>query len=199
MIECLYDCFKHWSDGGSVYILSDLHFNDADCKIMDKTWIDPEEHLAMINKRVFKNDTLVLLGDLGDPEYVKRIRGRKILITGNHDIPHLYKDIVEEIYEGPLFIAEKILLSHEPIVGLPFCVNIHGHDHAGKHRYIDAAGAKHINVASNVCRWMPINLKEEIKNGLMSKVPTIHRITIDHATKNSVKKKNKMCSKKGSL
>jgi len=188
MIDSLYSCFQRWSDKGSVYILSDPHFNDSDCKLMDRSWIDPETHLAMLNKRVFKNDTLVLLGDLGDPDCVKRIRGRKILLAGNHDILANYRDMMEEIYEGPLFIAEKILLSHEPVNGLPFCVNIHGHDHAGQHRYFDAQGCKHINVASNVCGWMPINLKEEIKNGLISKVPTIHRLTIDHATKNSIRR-----------
>ena len=27
MIPTLYEPFRHWSDGGSVYILSDLHFD----------------------------------------------------------------------------------------------------------------------------------------------------------------------------
>ena len=35
MLPTLYELFKHWSDGSSVYILSDLHFDDADCKFMD--------------------------------------------------------------------------------------------------------------------------------------------------------------------
>ena len=191
MIECLYDCFKHWASNGSVYILSDPHFNDEDCKTMDRNWINPDEHVAMINKKVHKNDTLILLGDLGEPEYVKKIKAKKVLITGNHDKPGVYKDIIPEIYDGMLAIAPKIVLSHEPILGLIFTCNIHGHDHAGKHRYYDETGAKHINVASNVCKWMPINLSEEIKNGLFSNIPDIHRVTIDYATKNSIKKKNK--------
>ena len=197
MIDCLYDCFKHWAANGSVGVLSDPHFCDADCKTMDKNWISPDEHVAMINRKWHKNDTLILLGDLGDPEYVKQIKAKKILLTGNHDIPHMYRDIVDELYTGPLWIAEKILLSHEPIVGLVFVVNIHGHDHAGKMRWIDAAGAKHVNVASNVCGWLPINLKDEIKNGLISRIPDIHRITIDNATKNSIKKKNRVARKNG--
>lgn len=28
MIPTLYEPFRHWSDGGSVYILSDLHFEE---------------------------------------------------------------------------------------------------------------------------------------------------------------------------
>ena len=196
MIDCLYDCFKHWASNGSVYILSDTHFCDEDCKTMDRNWIDPDEHVAMINKKIHKNDTLILLGDLGDPEYVKKIKAKKVLITGNHDKPGAYKEIIPEQYDGMLAIAPKIVLSHEPINGLIFTCNIHGHDHAGKHRYYDEAGAKHINVASNVCKWMPINLAEEIKAGLFSNIPDIHRVTIDYATKNSIKKKNKEHRKK---
>ena len=30
MILTLYEPFRHWSETGSVYILSDLHFADAD-------------------------------------------------------------------------------------------------------------------------------------------------------------------------
>lgn len=197
MIDCLYDCFKHWAANGSVGVLSDPHFCDEDCKKMDRNWIDPDEHVNMINKKWHKNDTLLLLGDLGDPEYVKKIKAKKVLITGNHDKPGLYRDIISEIYDGMLMIAPQIALSHEPIVGLLFAVNIHGHDHAGKFRYVDEYGAKHINVASNVCGWMPINLGEEIKKGLLSKIPDIHRITIDCATKNSIKKKNRVARKNG--
>ena len=47
----------------------------------------------------------------------------------------------------------------------------------------------HINLASNVCNYTPINLGELIKDGVLSKIQNYHRITIDNATKNSVKKK----------
>ncbi|MBP3507937.1 MAG: hypothetical protein J6K43_16260 [Lachnospiraceae bacterium] len=36
MIPTLYEPFRHWSDGGSVYILSDLHFDDEDCKFLER-------------------------------------------------------------------------------------------------------------------------------------------------------------------
>jgi hypothetical protein len=58
-------------------------------------------------------------------------------------------------------------------------------------RYDDHSGAKHINVAANVCGYIPINLKEEIKKGLISKISDIHRITIDNATANPIKKKER--------
>ena len=67
MILTLYEPFRHWSETGSVYILSDLHFADADCKQMDPGWVEPEEQVAIINKTVMKNDTFVCLGDVGNP------------------------------------------------------------------------------------------------------------------------------------
>ena len=68
-IPTLYEVFRHWSDGGSVYILSDLHFGDSDCKLMDPDWISPEEQIASINKTVSKGDTFVCLGDVVTGKY----------------------------------------------------------------------------------------------------------------------------------
>lgn len=197
MIDCLYDCFKHWVKNGSLYIYSDPHFGDEDCHKMDKNWIPPDEQVALINKVCHKNDTLLLLGDLGDPEYVKQIKANKVLVTGNHDKPGLYRDICSEIYNGVLVIAPQIIVSHEHLEGILWAINFHGHDHSGRHRWTDANGGKHVNMAANVCRWMPLNLGEEIKKGLISNIPEIHRLTIDKATTNSIKKKNREARKNG--
>ena len=73
MIPTLYEPFRHWSEGGSIFILSDLHFDDEDCRLMDPDWISPEEQLAIINKTVAKGDTFVCLGDVGN--YVDGLAG----------------------------------------------------------------------------------------------------------------------------
>lgn len=188
MIDSLYEPFKQWSDGGSIYILSDFHLNDPDCLKMDKNWITPEEQIAIINKTVHKCDTLICLGDVGDRKLAAGLKaGHKVLICGNHDKKHEYVDIFDEIFEGPIFISEKILLSHEPIP-LPFCVNIHGHDHACKQVFYEVNGCHMVNLAANVCGYKPYNLKNMIKNGLISKIPDIHRITIDKATEKKLKR-----------
>ena len=91
MITTLYEPFRHWSDGGSIFILSDLHFDDDDCKLMDYGWITPEEQVAIINKTVGKNDTFVCLGDVGSPKYIPMIHAKKkILLLGNHDARGAY-------------------------------------------------------------------------------------------------------------
>lgn len=188
MIPTLYKIFQHWSATGSVYIFSDPHFRDSDCKLMDPNWIEPDEQVDIINKMVYKSDTFVCLGDVGNPDYAKQIRaGYKVLVLGNHDKKSDYKDIFDEIYDGPLFIADKILLSHEPIAGLPFCLNIHGHDHNGMEHYSD--DGHYLNLAANVCGYKPVNLGKLIKQGLLSKIDSIHRITIDDATLRKMYKK----------
>ena len=40
-------------------------------------------------------------------------------------------------------------------------------------------GCKHINLAANVCGYTPINLGKIIKDGVLTDVPSIHRMTID--------------------
>lgn len=97
MISILYDCFKHWSKAGSVYIYSDPHFSDVEhFKLLKANHNVPEGintveeldelQINNINTVCHKCDTLILLGDIGNIELVKRLKaGYKVLITGNHD------------------------------------------------------------------------------------------------------------------
>ena len=180
MIKTLYEPFRHWSETGSVYIPSDTHFADSDCRLMDPEWITPDEQVARINALVLKNDTFVCLGDVGDPTYVRQIKAeKKILLLGNHDRKKDYKGLFDEIYDGPLFIAGKILLSHEPVYGLPWCLNIHGHDHSYIEPYKE--GCKHLNLAANVCGYTPVSLGKLIRDGILSDITSLHRMTIDYA------------------
>lgn len=191
MIASLYDKFKEWSKNGSIWIISDTHFNDDDCKLMNENWISPEEHINIINKKVYKNDTLICLGDCGEVELFDKLKCQnKILIMGNHDQAKTkYLKYFNEVYNGPLFISDKILLSHEPIFGLKFCLNIHGHCHNGEYEYIDEFGGKHLNLASDVVNWEVTNLGELIKKGALSDIDNIHRITIENAKLDPIHKK----------
>jgi len=196
MIMQLYAPFRHWSEKGAVFIISDTHFADEDCLYMDPHWITPEEQVALLNKAVGKNDTLIHLGDVGDERYLRRLRaGRKILIKGNHDRVSVVAPYFDEVYDGPLFITPKILLSHEPIEGLPFCLNIHGHDHGAANH--DTGGGKHINLAANICGYQPLNLGKLIKEGGISDIRDIHRMTIDAANENPLHKTPDVSSRIG--
>lgn len=180
MIASLYEPYKKWSDGGSIYIISDLHFDDEDCLLMAPDWIKPDKQIEIINSMVRRNDTFVCLGDVGKADYIQHIKAkRKILLLGNHDRRSYYIDYFDEIYAGPLFISDRILLSHEPVYGLSWCLNIHGHDHNNVEAYRD--DCKHINLAANVCDYTPINLGKMIKAGILAEISSIHRVAIDKA------------------
>lgn len=86
MYKGLYNTFKHWYDGGQVYFYADPHFGDEDMKYIRKNYIGDEEQIKHINSKVGKKDTLVILGDIGDIKCVQKLKGRKILICGNHDM-----------------------------------------------------------------------------------------------------------------
>lgn len=184
MYKHLYDCFAHWYHGGTIYFYSDPHFNDADVKAMRKNYIGDEEQVKRIRSKVGKNDTLIILGDVGDKEFLKKIRGYKVLILGNHDSgASTYKDYVDEVYEGVLMISDKILLSHEP-VDFPYALNIHGHRHALPHKYADG----YLNMCAEAINYTPVPIKEIIERGVLKGIPSIHRKTIDTATERKKKR-----------
>lgn len=122
MINILYDCFKHWSKTGSVYIYSDMHFSDAEhFKLLKANNNVPEGinsveeldeyQIKNINEIVHKCDTLICLGDVGNVELVKRLKaGRKILLTGNHDrgAGYYQRVIIEDIKYGELAEGDSL-------------------------------------------------------------------------------------------
>ena len=223
MIKTLYPPFRKWTAKGTLWIYSDPHFSDPDMVELRKNYIGDDEQIARINSKVGKHDTIIFLGDIGNEEMIRKIRGYKVLIMGNHDkgasryerhrvfegywdkntytkeyvLEFMRKkypgwaiqvsdantcwsaaadnELFDEVYEGPLFISEKLVLSHEPI-NLPYAFNIHGHEHRYIHRDY------HLNVCAEHIGYYPINLTKEIKKGLLSGVESIHRITIDAAT-----------------
>ena len=177
----------------TVWIYSDPHFGDEELAAGTPGRPSADEQVAMINSCVGRKDTLIILGDVGDVEYAKKLRGYKVLICGNHDAGRTnYEEAFDEIYEGALIIGEKIILSHEP-VDIPWLFNIHGHDHAG------AIRPGHLNVCSDVRGYKPLNLNHILgKEGHLAKVQSIHRVTIDKATERKKKRGGKKLGMGGS-
>lgn len=209
----LYKQFENWYHGGTIWLYSDPHFDDPDSKSIDPNWPDSDTQVKMINEGLGKNDTIIFLGDIGNEEWVKKIKGYKVLIMGNHDkgktnyekkftVHGAYKPdltvntfeeaiiereyrifdtsnadvrisnngLFDEVYEGPIFINDKILLSHEPI-DIHFGINIHGHNHGLK-------GDK-FNICADVVSYNKIRL-DSLLEGV--KVKSIHELCIDRAS-----------------
>ena len=242
----LYDIFQErWGQSQSCYIYSDPHFNDDELATGVKGRPSAEEQVKRINAKCGRHDCLIVLGDVGDVEYVRQLRAEyKVLIMGNHDagasnykrqvIKEIYDQskvskeecladmkakypnwkitiheewdfhapfqkwiayadnlLFDEIYEGALIVGEKLILTHEP-VEIPWLFNVHGHIHDRRAKTDD----KHLNVCSDVIDWEPVNFTSFLKSGFASKIQTIHRETIDNATKRKSKRGGKKIGEK---
>jgi len=242
MKKHLYEIFADkWYRGGSIWIYSDPHFGDDEMKHLRKDYIGDDEQVRRINKKVGKNDTIIFLGDIGDVNYIRKIKGYKVLIMGNHDkgvtnyrrevntvekfsnenmtaedatLLNMYtmaaingdkqafrkantyvlskyttvetvdNKLFDEVYEGPLMINDKIILSHEPIENLPpYMFNIHGHDHSNW----EGGNPNRMNMCAEFIDYTPVNLKSIIEGGKLKDVPSIHRVAIDRAIKRKSK------------
>ena len=239
MLPGIYDSFQHWGEKHqTIWIYSDPHFNDDELAGGIKGRPSAEEQVKRINAKCGRRDCLIVLGDVGDIDYVRQLRAEyKVLVMGNHDagasnykrqvITRIYDQdkftkeevlaemkmyfhnwkitineswefhapfkrwvatadnlLFDEVYEGALIISEKLILTHEP-VEIPWLFNVHGHDHAGRKRQ------NHLNVCSDVIGWEPVNFTSFLKSGFGSKIQTIHRETIDNATKRKAKRGGK--------
>lgn len=188
MIVQLYEKFRPWSETGTVWLYSDPHFGDEELRLLVPSRPTDEEQVRLINSKVGRKDTLILLGDVGDIEYAKKLRGYKVLIMGNHDAgASNYEEVFDEVYAGPLIVGEKILLSHEPIP-IPGFLNIHGHIH---HPLVKANHPNQLNCCSDAINYTPINMNQLMKSGILGKIETVHRATIDKATKRARKRGKK--------
>ena len=185
----LYDVFRErWERFQTAHIISDTHFGDKDLQAGIKNRPNDEDYVKLINSKVGKNDLLICLGDVGDIECARRLKGYKILIAGNHDAGMSnYKDVFDEVYAGALIVGEKLILSHEP-VDVPWAFNIHGHVHHGE----PMSDNRHFNVCGEARKcYEPVNLNQFMKAGFMAKIQTIHRSVIDKATKRAKKRGKK--------
>lgn len=186
-IAGLYKIFDHWHKEGSLWIISDFHFDDEELAAGVPGRPTAEEFVKRINAKCGRKDTLICLGDVGNIDWVKQLRAKhKVLIMGNHDAGRTnYEGVFDEVYEGPLMIAEKLILSHEP-VDVPWAFNIHGHDHTGR-----KTDKRHMNVCADVVGYTPVNMNQFMKSGVLAHIETLHRDTIDAATQKKKKRGGK--------
>lgn len=119
------------------YYISDLHFyHDALNRNMDCRGFRDEQDMneymiAQWNRRVRKNDEVVVLGDLSmekwekTKEVVDQLKGKIYLVLGNHD-----RFVKDKTFDGSRFAwvrpyaemhdnGRKVVLSHYPV----FCYN----------------------------------------------------------------------------
>ena len=102
--------------------------------------------------------------------------------------------LFDEVYSGVVVIGEKLMLSHEPIKGCDWCMNIHGHDHSRSHKN----DKYHFNVNADVIGYEPMNFNKFMKKGYLAPIKSLHRATIDKQTLNSLGRKRSFKKKQNS-
>lgn len=171
------------------YYIADLHFfhNSMNFR-MDKRGFQTEEEMnehliRQWNSRVRRNDEVVILGDLSiekagpTAEIVKRLKGKKYLIAGNHDKFLLDKSFDMGLFEKVAPYLEmndngrKVILCHYPV----FCYN-------GQYRIDEAGNGKAYMLHGHVHNTYDQALidrfvketketRREIRNGFVANLP----------------------------
>lgn len=87
-------------------------------------------------------------------------------------------NLFDEVYEGNLYISDKIKLSHAAAPETGY-INLHGHDHSHNDGYCFAA--EHIN-------YTPVCLKKIFESGALGKTTSFRRSTVDKAIERKAKR-----------
>jgi calcineurin-like phosphoesterase family protein len=174
-----------------IFLIADLHFGDSDMvTILDgnteslRPFSSIEEHDEYIidawNKTVDVSDKVYVLGDVAqkkkDLEKFARLKGKKILIKGNHDVYELkeyakyFKD-VRATHRLTHPLCNGLLMSHIPVHPMSLNekahkLNIHGHIHhriVERDKYYPTDGTKEADpryfcVSAERIQYTPIEL-----------------------------------------
>lgn len=158
------------------YFIADTHFDDPNILIYSRQKFETLKEMNNLiiknwNSTVEEDDTVYLLGDVGNVEYLKQLKGNIIIVLGNHDKEEAIKKVNPniKIYDKPI-IEGWMILSHEPISFLPKeapYLNIHGHLHQFNYRAGSDLnwynGNRYFNVSCEQIKFTPIS-KAEIIN-----------------------------------
>jgi len=131
-------------DDRKIWLTSDFHFGHNNCiNYCSRPFSNTSEMnntiIRSYNKLVDNNDIVYILGDISflntksTIEIIKSLKGFKFLIKGNHDHKSntAYRKMgFMEVYDKPIIIKDKYILSHEPIdYNIGNLVNVYGHMH----------------------------------------------------------------------
>jgi len=173
------------------YFISDLHFGHTNIiNLCGRPFSSVTEMDSVLienwNKRVKKNDTVYILGDLiwnkkEVPRYIEMLSGKKILIGGNHDAPWIKNEEIRGAFELVLPFLEVNLNSH-PITMCHYPMlewkssreeaerklgyHIHGHIHNRISMEYLSLYTKHnaLNAGVDINGFRPVTFDELIEN-----------------------------------
>jgi len=167
------------------FVYSDPHFYHKNIVKFTKSdggklrpWDDPEQMtedlIRWYNECVNDQDRVYILGDVAFTvvdirRTVSRLKGRKVLIPGNHEPKKLAKYI--DLFDDVRGYVQRqgFIMSHIPIHPGSLSrwkLNIHGHTHANRVEeggYPGSADPRYLSVCVEQTNFRPIELNEIIK------------------------------------
>ncbi len=155
----------------NIFFTADLHIGHVNVVKWRKEFSHVEEHDEFIinnwNNTVSKRDIIYVLGDVAfnrfGTEKLRRLKGIKHLILGNHDryLRDFHINFFNRI-NGAQSFKTDFLLTHVPVhnssIKPRFKYNIHGHTH-----YQGAPSEEHICVCLEQTEWKPKPFDEILK------------------------------------
>lgn len=183
-----------------IYFISDLHLGHAGViDLCHRPFSSVEEMDAVLtenwNKKVKRNDTVYVIGDLiwdkrRASEYLARLAGKKILITGNHDTAWAQNPEVQPYFEAIVPYLETnlnchpVTLCHYPLLEWKsgrkptqkkIGYHIHGHIH---NRVSDLYRPLYLrfhalNAGADINGFSPVTFPELVENNLRFKLSVL--------------------------
>lgn len=155
------------------YIISDTHFGHKvpilkERYMLFKNAKEHDDYIVETLNGILNHDSILIhLGDVGDLETMSKVHGRKVLIRGNHDnlSNKKYLEVFKEIYNHPVFLNKRILLSHYPEMVSPHVLSIHGHLHGS---YLDSSN--HMTASIHMINYRPLTLRQ-VQSYIDKKLP----------------------------
>lgn len=92
--------------------------------------------------------------------------------------------LFDYVFEGPVILGEKLILSHEPI-NVSWAYNIHGHNH----EKVPSAD-NGLNICLDAFDYNLLNLNKFLKEGHTSNIQTLHKTIINKQTQKAKRRKN---------
>lgn len=171
------------------YFVSDFHFghyhNGSGIITFERTqFATIEEHDLYIEKiiqelcnKLQPSDEVWNLGDFGSltklytTDWIKATGAKAYFLYGNHDRHSdisQFEHYFDQVFLYPVFLSQRLVISHYPVAVFPDTINIHGHLHGAK-----LYPNNYVNASIHVANYHPIS--EKSLDSVYSKLPKFTR------------------------
>ena len=171
------------------YFMSDLHFghywNGRGIINFERTQFKTiEEHdgyieavISRLCRKLKPGDEVWNLGDFGNLEYldtvdwIKETGAKAYFVYGNHDAQSdlsYFEKHFDQVFLYPVYLSQKLVVSHYPVAVYDDTINVHGHLHGAKLRDLN-----HVCASIHVIDYQP--LSDNHINSIYSKLPKFTR------------------------